>query len=713
MNTGIKYKIITVWIASMALFNGLSAQEMLTGLGENSLLQKLYQMSGTRSKSSVEAIKLPFVDDFSNYTGYPDPKLWKDRMGFVNNNYPVNAPSIGVVTLDAIGADGKIYPHASSSIFPADTLTSQPIRLDTNFLLNREMRLSDSLYFSFYYQPGGGSFSNPPVNWERIGNAPETNDKLVLEFGYETGDTIFLGYTYCLYLLDSSYVMGDSLVNPFLPDLIYIFEANMFPNESIMLPCDSIRGPETTWNEMWSSNGQSLDSWIQDNSLEYFKHVMIPILDARYLRNNFQFRFRNYASLEDGGMNSWASNVDQWHIDYVILNQNRTFNDIYPNDVAFVEPSISLLTTYRAVPWSHFSNGDLIDTLRNKLSNLSGSVQNTNYTYRVLKNGTSVYNYNSNSENARPYYPNGFHTYPLHAKPAAEFTIPTDMQDSALITVMHIFQVTGGMGDERHSNDTCILRTELYNYFAYDDGTAESGYTIKTNSPNPQLYLACGFNLKHPDTLRSVRIWFNPVHNEESAQFTLMAWNDDNGNPGEVLAERASQTVRHSEHFTDFSNYYFEEPVAVSGRFYVGFKQTQSLLLNVGFDQNSDARDNFWYKKDNLWEESFFKGSPMIRAVVGKAFANDDAIKENMPIASLIAYPNPTTGTVNLHNLPSSVAIPTVAAVYDMYGKKVAEQQIEGSKSAIQLENCAPGIYIIRLLQQSQVVGQVKVVKIN
>ena len=720
MKNNVKYKIAALWLIGMALCNGLSAQEVVTGLSENTIIQKLYRMPDLRSKSPIEAIKLPFVDDFSNYTGYPNPELWRDRMGFVNTGYPLNPPSIGVVTLDAIGADGKIYPHASNSPFPADTLTSQPIRLDTNFLLNREMRLSDSLYFSFYYQPGGGSFANPPDDaWERIGNQPETNDKLVLEFGYETGDTIFMGYAYCLYILETAYVIGDTLINPFLPNLIYIFEANMFPNESIMLPCDSIMGPEAVWHQVWSSNGQSLRDWLQHNGLEYFKQVMIPILDVQYLRNNFQFRFRNYASLEDkdnqGNINSWAANVDHWHIDYIKLGQNRAFNDIYPNDVAFVEPSISLISTYRTVPWRHFSNNDLIEKFNNKLSNLSGGTKNTDYTYKIFKNGVSLYEYTSNTENAYAYYPNGFHTYQFHATPPvkSQFTIPTDTQDSALVTVMHIFQTTGGSGDERHSNDTCTMQMEFYNYFAYDDGTAEAGYTIKNSAPNPQTYFACGFNLKQPDTLRCVRIWFNPVHNEEPAQFTLMAWDDNNGVPKNVIAESAGQQVRHGAQFTDFANYYFDEPVPISGRFYVGFKQTASLLLNIGLDQTSDARGNYFYKISNNWTASFIKGAPMIRAVVGKDFPSDVSIKDITPIADLTAYPNPTTGTVNLHNLPIQNGAPIMATVYDMYGKKVAEQQLEGTEPTIQLGHCTSGIYVIRLSQRAQVLGQVKVVKIN
>jgi hypothetical protein len=66
---------------------------------------------------------------------------------------------MGVVTLDALGADGKVYLHGTRDVFGADTLTSRPIRLDSLFNpIRRVIRIQDSIYFSFYYQPGGGTF---------------------------------------------------------------------------------------------------------------------------------------------------------------------------------------------------------------------------------------------------------------------------------------------------------------------------------------------------------------------------------------------------------------------------------------------------------------------------------------------------------------------------------------------------------------------------
>ncbi len=51
-------------------------------------------------------------------------------------------------------ADGYLYPDASEFAFPADTLCSLPIRLDSIAQpILRPLTRKDSLYLSFYYQP--------------------------------------------------------------------------------------------------------------------------------------------------------------------------------------------------------------------------------------------------------------------------------------------------------------------------------------------------------------------------------------------------------------------------------------------------------------------------------------------------------------------------------------------------------------------------------
>jgi hypothetical protein len=95
-------------------------------------------------------------------TEYLDAR-WSDYNVYVNNNYPINPPTIGVATFDGLKYDGTPYsPNQPLSKGVADHLTSKPI----NLLYD----IQDSIYLSFYYQAQG------------LGNAPEPEDSLVLEF---------------------------------------------------------------------------------------------------------------------------------------------------------------------------------------------------------------------------------------------------------------------------------------------------------------------------------------------------------------------------------------------------------------------------------------------------------------------------------------------------------------------------------------------------
>lgn len=686
-------KTLCVLFSLTAFLSTIQAQEVLTGLRVNKGIARESAKSAAVVPVRAE-LHLPFVDDFSNYTGYPDPVLWQDRYAFINRTFAIQPPTMGVATLDALDEHGMVYAHADGAGFQADYLTSQPIRLDYNFTLNREMRVGDSLYLSFYYQPAGGSLSG--VEWERLGNRPEGRDSLVLEFGYATGDTVFIGYEYCDYYLgeNETYVIGDTLFNPFMPGDFYIFDHAAFPGDLVSLPCNELYGPEMYWEHIWSTPGELLDNWLANNSLEYFKQVMIPITDVRWLVNNFQFRFRNLASLEDNGIVGWASNVDQWNIDYVRLDVNRSENDFYPNDLAFVMPTTSILKDYQAMPWSQYRDSDLGSAFDNKLSNLSQNVKNSYYTYNIRKvGGAQVTSYTPNNENASPYYDHGLHDASQHAAPQFNFTsLPTDNADSATFIVTHIFQEVG-TGDVRRCNDTCIFEQKFGNYYAYDDGSAEAGYSILSTMTNPEASFAMRFKLAQPDTLRAVKMWFNSVLDDANFEaFTLMVWGENGGYPGAVLYEQQHELPSHADEFTDFVTYRLDEPVAVEGTFYVGFYQNHSVQLNLGFDQNTDSRAHFLYMTANEWREPFLKGTPMIRPVVGAPIPVHVSVPAQ-EIGEVQVYPNPVSSTLSVllpeHRVASSFRI------FDTFGRVV--YSLSGDVAALNVSSLAPGIYVLQI----------------
>ena len=689
-----QHKKYILFLLAFLCLNVIQAQEVLTGLTHNPQIMGQPQVK-TRNVTSVI---LPFFDDFSNYTGAPKSSLWADRQAFVNNSYPMVPPSIGVVTLDALDENGLIYAHAETQPFGADTLTSNPIRLDY-------YQLSDSLYFSFYYQPGGASRSYPPVEWERIGDKPETDDSLVVEFGYPTGDSVFIGYAYSDYELTQTYLEGDTMINPFfLPDTVYyIFPFYAVEGESIELPSDSLFGPKYQWNHIWSTAGCSVDQWLNADEyhLQYFKKVMIPIIDPQYFRSDFQFRFRNYASLEPNGYAAWQSNVDQWHIDYVQLKQGGSYTDICPHDVTFVSPTTSALKEYQSMPWNQYRSSDMKESFHNELADISSNVINVSYSYKVTsKNGNVIAQQAPTSENALPYYNNGLYVNPFHTDATISFSYPYDGADSAAFTITHLFNVTGGVGDECIANDTCVFLQKFYNYYAYDDGTAEAGYSLISQLTNPETYLAMRFTLAQPDTLRGVRMWFNSVYEDANIEpFTLMVWNDFLDEPDEVLLSLPNQYPGHAANPTDFVYYEFEEPIVVSGTFYVGTYQKQNVPLNIGFDQNNDAREHWLYNTSGEWREPFLYGAPMIRPVLGKSFDNT-SVREVEQLQFSV-YPNPADQqiTVEFGNISHSSC---EAVLYDMMGRQVAEFVLNDNYNTLNISNLNSGIYLLQVKSESQ-----------
>ncbi len=121
--------------------------------------------------------------------------------------------------------------------------------------------------------------------------------------------------------------------NPNVSTTVYV---EILYDELVTVACDSVFIPEIVWDRMWYSEGLSLDEFQEEYGKNMLQ-VMIPLIDTSYFNDKFRFRFRNYASLSNNLYPpSWKSNGDQWNVDYVYLNYNRTAGD----------------TTYRAITFS-------------------------------------------------------------------------------------------------------------------------------------------------------------------------------------------------------------------------------------------------------------------------------------------------------------------------------------------------------------------------
>ncbi len=112
-----------------------------------------------------QSITLPFFDDFSqNKTSIPNPKLWINGGVGINNNFPINQPSVNVATFDSRNLAGKPYNFSNKFAYgTTDTLTSVAIDLSG-------LAAKDSVYLSFYWEAKG------------LGELPDSDDSLVVSF---------------------------------------------------------------------------------------------------------------------------------------------------------------------------------------------------------------------------------------------------------------------------------------------------------------------------------------------------------------------------------------------------------------------------------------------------------------------------------------------------------------------------------------------------
>jgi len=696
-----KYCFVTI---SFLIFSFISAgQEVLTGLTYNPVIKhelKVMKLNGildTRGDETME-VTLPFFDDFHQQSVFPAKELWATDETYINVDFPYHSANVGAATFDAIDATGNLYAEASAFPFIADYLVSNLIRLDSVFApAARPITISDSIYFSFFYQPQGR------------GNAPEEWDSLVLQFGTFSGDSVFDHIDSVPVPLDEYIFQGeviyplDTLFAPpeCEPGLYYVAFDTLYYDDTINMPCDSVFVPDTDWYTVWSSEGMRLDSFYTYFNT-YSKQILIPITDsARYFKENFQFRFFNYASLSSNNVPSWRSNTDQWNVDYIYLNINRSMADSTFRKISFAERAPSMLKRYESMPYNQYKNdptNEMADSALLYITNLDDEAYNTDFWYNIEEvNGTFSHFYDGGGCNLPPFYQFGYQRCDetcgaAHACPPVNFIYSLGFgKDSALYKVEH--RINGITGADT-IGDTIHFLQKFYNYYAYDDGTPEGGYGVNTIFGR----VAYRFKLNTRDTLRAVNMYFNRTQDDANDQlFSILVWRDNNGEPGEIIYTMPNIRPKFTNNLNQLSTYYFDEPVPVTSVFYIGWIQTTADNLNIGWDNFKDASNNVYYNVTGQWQRTAFTGSMIMRPVLGEEYDPYGIEEKELPDQQLLVYPNPNRdGILNIQisGLMDEIGHPSgELMVYNMFGQLVLKTSFSHK---LNISNMTDGMYIIR-----------------
>ncbi len=703
-----KFIILLFFAFSINLLNG---QEVLNGLQFNETVkfkhakEKQNNENYNLSANNNLVLQLPFFDDFSTSKIYPNSDKWADKDVFINSDLPFRPTNIGVATFDAVDQTGAVYEHAEWVPFQADYLTTNSIRLDSIFSpVIRKLSPSDSIYLSFFYQPQG------------IGDAPDPWDTLVLELMRPTGDTIFshfdsinVNIDYYLENSNDTIFPGDTLWSP-QPGCnpnIYLINYNLLTIEDqwVTVLCDSVMEPEYVWDKVWSAEGSSLEEF-QEEYGKNFVQVMIPITDTSYFNHNFKFRFRNYASITKETIPSWRSNVDYWNVDYVYLNYNRDNADTTYRKLVFSEKPPSFLKNYEVMPYRQYKADAPINTLKPEINmymaNLDKVGHNTKYRYTFEQvNGDYSKMYNGGSCNLPPYYSYGFQNCDIGCG-AAHACPPTYAFNFDYNTDTTSYIIKHYISDSSEVNilvDSAIYTQGFYNYYAYDDGTPEFGYGLIPAGAK----LGYKFTLSVPDTIFGVQMYFNKtLNNANENYFDLLVYRDNNGTPGEIVIRKESLKPKWNEGLYNFYTYIFDEPLVLSGTFYVGWEQYEAVSLNIGFDTHLNSGHNIFYNVNNIWYQSVYEGSLMIRPIIGSVdgelvFGTNEISVTKKKIK---LYPNPTNNSFRVELLGISNPELAEIEIFNIYGASVLKQS--GIKGNFDVSSFAKGIYIVRIVDGSR-----------
>lgn len=593
--------------------------------------------------TAMGPLSLPFFDDFSDASAtrnanFPDTIRWMPGGGAYVNNHL----PINQPSMYVVTLDGL-----ASNSAPYD-FTSATAQGSTDSLTSRPINLSglsptSNLIMSFFWEARGRS------------EQPDLSDSLILEF----------------------------------------------------------KDVDTVWKAVWTQRGQVINSTtgvLENVSSTEFVQALVPITNAAYFHNNFQFRFRSFGRR--------AGAFDVWHLDYIYLDQDRREDrpyvstdigqrswEVFPNDVACRFPLTSFLKRYTAMPIKQYFANPAAETaasMRAEIFNNYYEGSSVNYSVSIQDTlSQKVYGACS---------PCGGSVVVLTRTAQEKLFTPTPLPGSDAgasrivlrntFTIQPVADYLPGVNLIR--NNGMVSYNTLADYYAYDDGTAESGAGINQRTGG----VAVQFSVSKPDTIVAVRLHITQTNINLAGQtMVLQIFDNKSSLPNQVLFQRP-MLISYAGKLNEFVEYPIIPSVIVKDTFYVGWQQTTETLLPVGLDKNTNATARIFINQGTngqggrAWESNIEQvtplvGSFMVRPVVGAFNPGPVTGTEEEPVVNqpLEIYPNPSEGKITW-----SDARFVTAVVYDLSGRWLYQQESKGqSTPELDLGFLANGMYLLHL----------------
>ncbi|AFC23968.1 T9SS type A sorting domain-containing protein [Saprospira grandis] len=452
-------------------------------------------------------------------------------------------------------------------------------------------------------------------------------------------------------------------------------------------------------------------SSVSTTDLIDFEEELV-VLDTQFLHANFQFRFRNLATI--------TGSNDHWNLDYIYLDANRdTSQASNYADVSFRMRPKSPLAPYTAVPWRHFDNTLWSDSIVMQCFNHNGLSGTLDRRYQVYDSAQTSFLLLNSQVPATTYAPspNADDDYRDLSLNAFSPFLPS--QTTELISRYIIENPSDFQSAARYqANDTAYLKTQLSNYFAYDDASAEMRIIVQGIGTQ----LAVAFQAQVDDTLRG--IYFHlPYFTNRDAELDFInvkVWEDSAGVPGQELFSKDIYKLRYVEGFngfhymplSDFADSLTPIALAAGSRFHIGWQQASSTPVPVGFDRNNSDAEAFTHVKvgGNAWQDLALGGAVMIRPVLSPS-ANPVIVSSTTTLAPKTTldwkvFPNPLADVLIIEGLEERPQ--AELQLYNSLGQLVAQSPAQSRWTLPQLPS---GIYYLSVWENGQCLGSKKLLQ--
>ncbi len=636
-------------IASLAQQKQLQLNPLKSNAQIIEYRKHLPEQSATKSNNRTQSVsnvflELPFYDEFSKPGPYPDTAKWLNSQSvFVNHTKAMAPPTLGVATFDGLNQFGNPYfPSIASSTAstlasnPSDTLTSQPIRLDSIPSISHGLAPIDSVYLSFYYQ--GQGF------WEK----PENTDGIALDF-YNPTDTTpnawaqvwtHPGYTYApdsswhivmIPIIDTMYFKkgfqfrfrnqssGSGDVDHWHIDVVSLVNNRNYK--------DTIFGDFSFVYDL----GSALKNYSQ---MPYNQYTGAPDMSSHisaFLRNNSNDINHQNISTRYNCYNTTAGSF--WYNPSVPLgsiNLGYYYNVGYCSDSTLIHPAVNFMYPTLSAPnlfaMKFFTDAVAYDTIQ------------TNDTASFIQNFDNFFAYDDGSAEAGV----AINPYPgVTGETAVRYVL--NVADTLRSVDIFFDPVI----------DVDLLKSSPFNFIIRTDNAGLPG------------------NILYQDTV--ARYPYFPV---------------DSLVPGVQQRENS------------FLRYQLSASVALPAgtTFYVSIAQTYTTPLNIGFDMNTDFHRNMFYNADGTdWYvfpgdlDPDYRGSLMIRPVFGTASQAAGIQKYNTSSANISLYPNPAGDYVYIRSDKTISEI----VITDLLGNIVLQQTADAIQK-INTLSLPSGVYLVK-----------------